>query len=413
MHRQLHRSPPYSSWGSKYISILASNITQYGPQAQGFIDETEHDVMLLSERRKRGAAYPGMVKSLGRSGWRTVGIEASETAKGDSSGGALICFRSHLLVTKFVNLGSGPEEHRGSRWALAHLRLKGASVVLGAAYLCTGIEASGENLEVLGQLGEALSAIGLPFLIGADWNMEPVALAETGWLGRLRAAVVRLPGVQVTCSSGNKGRLLDYFVCSQELLPLIGGGGQDLGTPWKPHAGVYIRLSARPRSVSMLKHITPKEIPGPLPPESRSACSWEGCMAEAQLLLSKGSVGGSCPDILKEHLAVHPRGKEAFELGDKLGLWAFTMELYLVAQAGLVGKQALPYLGRGQYPKLRQVPALSKEVPAKDNGGGGALWWGAVSSRLSELSLVVSDESRKRAPIHPCRLADCQGRPCP
>eukprot|EP00974_Lingulodinium_polyedra_P124150 11189472-Lingulodinium_polyedra.AAC.1 len=58
-----------------------------------------------------------------------------------------------------------------------------------------------------------LAAPGVPWVLAADWNVEPQELAALGLLER-HAAVVVHSGSPAT--SGSTPRNLDYFVCSKQ-----------------------------------------------------------------------------------------------------------------------------------------------------------------------------------------------------
>ena len=72
------------------------------------------------------------------------------------------------------------------------------------------------NMCLLRQVGGIVKAAKLPFVLGADWQMEPRTLEATGWLqaigGRLVAAG------RPTCSSGGGTyREIDYLVVHSAL----------------------------------------------------------------------------------------------------------------------------------------------------------------------------------------------------
>jgi len=312
-------------------------------------------------------------------------VEAEATEAGDTSGGVVIGFKSHLCMSKYFDHGT-EQRFSGKRWCVGHLRPQGAAVAVGVAYLHTGVEDGPENMEVLGQLGQALSATGLPFIVAADWNMEASTLRSTGWLDRLGGEVVTMPGIESTCTAGS-GRLIDFFVVSKRFAAAVQARGQDMTAPWKPHAALILRLNARPRSIRILKHIEPKEIPV-LHHSVAEGATWDQCAAAAALMIEEGQIRSTPPDVLTKHLNRNPKGQSAIRLGTKLSVWALTTELWLCSQAGIPIDETQPYLGRGQYPRLEWVPLVERARPEDTWGGAQAGLWGAISARLKEAASV-------------------------
>ena len=198
-------------------------------------------------------------------------------------------------------------------------------------------------------------------------------------------------GGHATCTSGG-GRLLDYFIISEKLEPIINPVGLDLKSPWKLHSAVSLLLSTRPRQVQVLKHMVPKQIPKPV--EDLMPLSWEHCMQQARDFLERGMVRFPAPEVVEMHLARNPRAAEAIELGSRMSHWALAMELHGCSRAGVLGAKALLYLGRGQHPNIIKVPLLERVDSSKHWGPSESVWWAALSARLRDLNgLLLSDRS--------------------
>ena len=82
------------------------------------------------------------------------------------------------------------------------------------------------NLRLLTDVGKELHLLGHEWLLGGDWNMTPEQLQETEWLQQAKASVV-LASTAPTCNS----KVLDYFVCSAGMAPMVRGAGQDEAEP--------------------------------------------------------------------------------------------------------------------------------------------------------------------------------------
>jgi len=280
-------SVPSSNEAGRWLDIKFGNITEWGPQAKEHLQRSGVDILLLAEHKRRGDSYREMQKDLGKASYATIGVEAEATDAGDTAGGVIIGFKSHLRISRYSDHGT-EQQFSGKRWCVCHLRLQGAAVAVGVAYLHTGVEDGPENMEVLGQLGQSLSATGLPFIVAADWDMEASTLRSTGWLDRLSGEVVAIPGDDSTCAAGS-GRLIDFFVVSKRFSAAVQAKGQDMEAPWKPHAALILRLNARPRSIHILKHIEPKEIPI-LHHSVAEGATWDQCAAAAALMIEGGQI---------------------------------------------------------------------------------------------------------------------------
>ncbi len=65
-----------------------------------------------------------------------------------------------------------------------------------------------------------VKTLGAHFIIGGDFNMPPSRLKEAPtWLDDIVADML-VPELQVTCTAG-KGRVLDFFVVSLCVLPMV------------------------------------------------------------------------------------------------------------------------------------------------------------------------------------------------
>ena len=302
--------------------------------------------------------------------------------------GVMICYRHHLRISAYTEQ---LQELKGSRWTLGQLRLKNTSVTVGAAYLHTGLGPTGANLSLLSELGLAIMTAGRPFIIGADWNMEPAELGRTGFLSMLGPQVVIMLGVTQTCTSGRRARLLDYFIVSSDLSSAICPVGLDLSSPWKPHSSVSLWLNTRPQSVTFLRHVAPREIPQALDDDS-NALSWDTCVEQAGGFLRSGLVKYQAPLVVEQHLSRNPRAPLAVSLGTDFSVWALALEIHACSRAGIYGRTTLPYLGRGQHPNILKVPLLERRPLASDTGEGDVVWWAAVAARFWDLKSLLTQQ---------------------
>ena len=156
------------------------------------------------------------------------------------SGGQAIFSKSHLdflEVDKEVRAAV-----RGAdtccRWAVGILRLRGAAVLVAEVYLKDGIGVTGYNWLVLQPLFDLVQVVGLPFVAGGDWQTTPQLLDESGWPDRMQATVVPPQGADSTCSGTGGGRVIDFFVVSRAVMPMVQQCVVDEDVPFGPHLGV-------------------------------------------------------------------------------------------------------------------------------------------------------------------------------
>jgi hypothetical protein len=120
-------------------------------------------------------------------------------------------------------------------------------------------------LQQLKKLGKFLGQLADPYIVAADFNMTPQQLEQTGFISKLSGTVIIAPEVLFTCTSG-KGRLIDYFLVSQVLVPCIKWVRAVVDTPWRPHFGIELGITQVPRKELVHKHIKPivfKPFAGP------------------------------------------------------------------------------------------------------------------------------------------------------
>eukprot|EP00959_Pyramimonas_sp_CCMP1952_P341438 7152609-Pyramimonas_sp.AAC.1 len=81
-------------------------------------------------------------------------------------------------------------------------------------YLQPGLKFGGVNRTRLLAAGSFVPALSDPWVILADWNLEPPEWGKSEWLGKIRGAVVTPSNAKTTCGKG-QGRMCDYAVAKQ------------------------------------------------------------------------------------------------------------------------------------------------------------------------------------------------------
>ena len=81
---------------------------------------------------------------------------------------------------------------------------------MGTIYVEDGLGVSGPNVDFLHSVLLFVKAVGLPFPISGDWNMTPVALADSGWIAAMQAVIDA--SVDFTYVAGEVGDINGFFV---------------------------------------------------------------------------------------------------------------------------------------------------------------------------------------------------------
>eukprot|EP00975_Prorocentrum_lima_P045476 9520839-Prorocentrum_lima.AAC.1 len=75
-----------------------------------------------------------------------------------------------------------PLPHCGGRAVAGLAEVKGVKLIVASLYLNTGGTVKLEDRRLLSQVAPPILASALPFIIAADWNASPSALAASGFL---------------------------------------------------------------------------------------------------------------------------------------------------------------------------------------------------------------------------------------
>lgn len=89
-------------------------------------------------------------------------------------------------------------------------------------YCRPSIGFAGANRDRLQSWAAFLATLTVPWILFADWNMEPEELRSSGWLQTLVTEVdILSPNIEETSTAGGV-KLYDYSVCSVTALPALG-----------------------------------------------------------------------------------------------------------------------------------------------------------------------------------------------
>ena len=261
----------------KVFRLLFGNVTCWGQQAEKYLINTDHDLWIAAETHLSEDRCLDVKDRLKHKGWKVQASHAYINTKSEVgrnalakkndpgralSSGLLMGSKNNLGVTNicatmatktngsFIN-ATGPDIIAGT-W-----RSKQTSIVVIGAYFDTSSQ--NQRIVQLKKVGCFISQLASPFILAADFNMTPKELAQTGFLRKLKGAVLKVPDAAFTCTTG-KGRILDYFIVSEVLIPAIKWIMVLLDTPWKPHLGIELGIAQIPTEQLVYKQPKPQEM---------------------------------------------------------------------------------------------------------------------------------------------------------
>ena len=276
-----------------------------------------------------------------------------------TSGGALIAPSLRLQLGSIDHDGDRSWRLKGDDWVSIIIRTKGMDYQLIIAYFDNTIGPCGPNLVKLQQISRAVLALGLPFIIVADWNMVPEKLSSTGFLGLTNSEIRLCEHVDHTCISG---RMLDYLVVSRCFSPAVKSVRTASFSPWRTHVGMSIVVDRRPRSIHILAMDQPFIIDKDLKLKDKQyRLDWEECKVEKNFKVNDEYRDG-LQDVLR---GAFP---DALKLGQEYANWSKSSEKWLLEANDYSPEQwqhyeslqfrlsSDNYVGRGCLPSFSKRP---------------------------------------------------------
>ena len=206
-------------------------------------------------------------------GWRAALAPCLVTAKGRHSAGVGVFVKRAISLAPVLH---GSWILCNGRAAMAHVAAgpKGGIVAI-SLYLQDSLGPTGDNWDVLIKVAEILNRLRVPWIVGADWNMTPASLKESGWVTLVNGVIQAVADSIGTCrSTVGCYANLDYFVISAAAASAFSGTEAIRDAAVKTHRPVQVSLCAAPRShmTTQLKRIRqfPRQPP-PRPPSGAEA----------------------------------------------------------------------------------------------------------------------------------------------
>ena len=265
------------------------------------------------------------------------------------------------LALSLSENGSDPGSdwtRKGDDWHLVIIRARHCSYIVAIAYMDHTIGARGINIQKLKQLQKAILYYKLPYIIFADWNMDPGALRESGFTDQIDGEIKVAQGVTETCISGN---ILDYLVVSRSFASAIELHIASPRSPWRAHKGFEVDITRSPRAIHILAVLKPKafNLENLVDPEHRP--DWDDCEDESdeadvkaedneELNLDADKFAILLEPILSKEILL-----PAIQLGRSYRSLSRQSEKYLS-----LSTTGMPGIGgsgsRGDFPKFKRQP---------------------------------------------------------
>ena len=223
------------------------------------MEKSAADVTLVQEvKTAEVAGCCAAERAAARAGWSLSVTQAVRTDKGGVSAGVAVAARSHFGMSRHKT-NAEMECCRG-RIAANHVSIacKGG-IHFVSLYLWCVEGLSRRNLDVLQCVAQLLASLHVPWVLAADFNLEPHVLQESGWLELVRGAIAAPE--QPTCGK----RCYDYLVVSKGLLPSVVGVAVVDDAGLHPHSPSRLFIRGRPRQVQARMLVAPRKLPASLP----------------------------------------------------------------------------------------------------------------------------------------------------
>ena len=221
--------------------------------------KTSADITCLQETRLRSQqaidAAKARMRRVGHSAHCSL---AATTEAGKGSGGCAVTVRKGIGISPAdEGLVSAQFAHRIAAAHVSGVVAGGVHII--SVYLKDTEGLSEYNLRVLQEVGALVRTLGGPWIIAADWNIQPDALRAASWLKVAQGSVVTttLP----TCND----HTYDYFVVSNCLLHTVAGVQRLDDANLSPHSPCRLLLRADGRRHAARKLHRAPRVPAALP----------------------------------------------------------------------------------------------------------------------------------------------------
>ena len=256
-------------------SVFFGNCTQWGPNAKRYVEselasevETPWDVFSMAEHHLDANNRGKLIKTFGKLGYKTGMTNATATGRSvhGTSGGVCISIptnRAATLRDSTCTIKDTGVPMHGRDWIVTILHRRGVDIAYGAAYFeCGGFTVTNRTRAM--EIGTTFRCLGLPFILAADYNMPPEEAVASGLAGLIGGTVRTVNNAPFTCTAGESGRVLDYWIVSDDAQWLMTNLRLITRVTWKPHYGIAFDIVALATLITGTMIKKPIKILGPI-----------------------------------------------------------------------------------------------------------------------------------------------------
>ncbi len=261
--------PPRGGSRSSTVTYCSCNVTA----ASTFHEELKYgdvlggmDGIFVQEHGLTQEQCDNVTGTLRAQGWDTVAGAAYRKNAGHGGGVAVMTSeRAGIRPLKLIDGIPGTDID-----ALNGRFICGVTGDLGGIASASVYGISGQGVSSQLRLWRAVATqmklIGLPFIIGGDWQVTPQEMQAVGYPELLNAYIVA-PSEPTNVISL---RTIDFFLVSKSLMPFLKGVEVVKGTRFSPHAPVIVRFEGKRALGTARRLVQPKPLEvhrpcGPMP----------------------------------------------------------------------------------------------------------------------------------------------------
>ena len=344
----------FSRSGPKTWSFLTSNITTWSSFERIQESSLRFDVIGVQETHLKPEQCDSHEAQLRKVGYNAILSPGAPKGTGGLAGGLATMVSSNIGLSGV--LGHEPVIWPGRATALHVGGVCRGGVVFVNMYLKHSSGLGAFNWGILSKVGSFLKQVGLPFVIAADWQIEPDCIVTSGWPAALDATVF-FPD-RGTCRPANK--VIDYFVVSNALARVcVCKVLADI--PTAPHFPVLLTFSAIPAEETIQVVQVPRRFPAALP---------TGCALPPH------------PDRWDE-IAMQVEDQEV--VNDKWNVYVRACEDEWMGIFQIQPEDVHKYSGRSSVLRLTEQPIRRPGPPRFPKLSTIAVWWRKVTVSSEEL----------------------------
>ncbi|CAK0797126.1 unnamed protein product, partial [Prorocentrum cordatum] len=305
-------------------------------------------LVLLQETRLTQERLPGaraLARRLGYTAFFHEAVAADQPGPNATSGGVAILVRAGLQAEESACQLPAALRHRLIGVEVA--APSGLRLLALAGYFQHSVGPRGINLDLFSSVSDLVAfSLDLPWVLQADFNMEPEPLQELGWPAAVRGQV--LGPSEATCCAQGLEHVYDWFVASSDLATCAASCSTTLNDfGLRPHSPVMLRLQDVRCDALVEVPSRPARFPDV---EVKGLRSREDALVQAFTVGKRGKVSQ------KAVAWSWAQGSRPTCLSAAFGEWIEAAEGALTGIHGIAPGDLPRYLGRGARPRTRRVP---------------------------------------------------------